>query len=604
MTELPITSPPIPETIRSSSSIHSFRRYTDPLKRLFDISIAFLGLVLSSPVLIFLAWLIKRDSPGPALFRSPRIGRRGRVFRMLKFRTMYERPESYQGTPVTAQDDPRITPVGRWLRDTKLNELPQLWNVLKGEMSLVGPRPEDPQIVETWPEAVRSELLSVRPGMTSPASVLYRDEEGMLHNSHVMEAYLGEILPSKLRLDQLYVRHRSFWGDLDLLFWTFLVLIPQAKTYSPPEEILFVGPIWKLMRRHVSWFAADAVVTFLAMGLTGLIWRSFGPLQIGWDRAIGLALGFALLFSFAGAILGANRIDWSKASATDVFDLLPGAILASAIALLVNHLVHFSYPQGEGIKVGIYWSAEPLLPIGMVLTAAGLSVFGFVVLRYRSRLITGLATRWVIWRRPSAANEQVLIVGGGETGQFAAWMLSQGNQPVSFRVAGFVDDDLYKQGIRIRGINVLGQRSDIPDLVEKYDIGIIIFAIHNISAKHRNQLLKICSLTPARVTLFPDIPAALGQLISLEREKSESSKKIPLDPNWTLPCHLCLMRTSPMRVDGWLVELEQLVKSGDLTSVESRLKELRSHLNPDVEEQLKANLGNTSLENSETLSDV
>ena len=92
--------------------------------------------------------------PGPVYYRGPRVGRGGREFLILKYRTMYERPESYSGPPLTAQDDPRVTPIGRWLRRTKLNELPQLWNVLKGEMSIVGPRPEDPAIVKTWPRAI------------------------------------------------------------------------------------------------------------------------------------------------------------------------------------------------------------------------------------------------------------------------------------------------------------------------------------------------------------------------------------------------------------------------------------------------------------------
>ena len=98
--------------------------------------------------------LCRREGPGPVFYRGPRLGKNGRVFGILKFRTMYECPASYRGPRVTAQDDDRITPLGKWLRDTKLNELPQLWNVLVGEMSLVGPRPEDPEIVKTWPEGV------------------------------------------------------------------------------------------------------------------------------------------------------------------------------------------------------------------------------------------------------------------------------------------------------------------------------------------------------------------------------------------------------------------------------------------------------------------
>jgi lipopolysaccharide/colanic/teichoic acid biosynthesis glycosyltransferase len=185
------------------------------VRRLLDIFGALSGLLLLWPLFVLIALRVKRDSPGPIFFWGPRMGKDGRPFRILKFRTMYERPESYYGPKITAQADDRITPIGHWLRDTKLNELPQLWNVLIGEMSLVGPRPEDPDLVQSWPKEVRRELLNVRPGITSPASVLYRDEEQLLNAGRLLDDYLRVILPSKLRLDLLYVRHRTLLSDLD-----------------------------------------------------------------------------------------------------------------------------------------------------------------------------------------------------------------------------------------------------------------------------------------------------------------------------------------------------------------------------------------------------
>ena len=201
--------------------------FNSAIKRGFDVLASALGLLVLSPFFLTIAFMIKRESPGPILYRGPRAGKNGRSFGILKFRTMYERPESYHGARITARDDNRITPLGRWLRATKINELPQLWNVLTGEMSLVGPRPEDPQIAATWPANVRQEILSVLPGITSPASVLYHDEEGLLSASDVMGTYLRNILPDKLRLDRLYVRSHSFLADLDPLFWTLAILIPN-----------------------------------------------------------------------------------------------------------------------------------------------------------------------------------------------------------------------------------------------------------------------------------------------------------------------------------------------------------------------------------------
>jgi len=195
-----------------------------------DFFIALLGFILLLPVFVFIAILIKRDSPGPVFYWGERVGKNGRPFRILKFRTMYEISTSYDGPRVTGQGDPRITALGQWLRDTKLNELPQLWNVLRGDMSLVGPRPEDRTFVNHWPPETREVLLSVRPGVTSPASVLYRDEERLLQSSNVVDEYLRVVLPSKLRLDLLYVHHRSLLTDLDVIFWTVLALLPQLKS--------------------------------------------------------------------------------------------------------------------------------------------------------------------------------------------------------------------------------------------------------------------------------------------------------------------------------------------------------------------------------------
>src|SRR5512138_750044 len=145
----------------------------DFARRMLDIFLALFGLLVLSPLFLLIGIAIKRSSPGPVYYWGPRAGKDGKPFRILKFRTMYERKESYDGPKVTAENDPRVTPLGRILRQTKINELPQLWNVLIGDMSMVGPRPEDPTIASEWPEEVQREVLSVRPGITSPASIVY-----------------------------------------------------------------------------------------------------------------------------------------------------------------------------------------------------------------------------------------------------------------------------------------------------------------------------------------------------------------------------------------------------------------------------------------------
>lgn len=224
-------SPARPQALQGSLT----RRIDGFLRRTLDIAAAFVGLLCLLPFFAVIAFLIRRDSPGPILYCGARTGKGGCTFQMLKFRTMYERPESYRGPRITANGDGRVTPLGRWLRATKLNELPQLWNVLRGEMSLVGPRPEDPEIAAAWSPQIRRELLAVRPGITSPASILYRGEEKMLSAGSLMEDYLRDVLPGKLRLDCLYLRQRTLLSDLDILFLTLVTLLPRLRKRSIPR---------------------------------------------------------------------------------------------------------------------------------------------------------------------------------------------------------------------------------------------------------------------------------------------------------------------------------------------------------------------------------
>lgn len=195
------------------------------LKRLFDFVLSFLGLIISSPLLLIIAFLIKRDSAGPIFYRGVRSGKNDTRFRIYKFRSMVVNADKIGG-PSTSADDFRLTKIGKFLRAHKLDELPQLINVIKGEMSLVGPRPEVSQEVETYDKETKRIILSVRPGITDLASLSNIHEEEVLRGSKdPHKTYQELIKPQKLKLAVEYVKTRSFLLDLKIIFKTLLIAI-------------------------------------------------------------------------------------------------------------------------------------------------------------------------------------------------------------------------------------------------------------------------------------------------------------------------------------------------------------------------------------------
>lgn len=192
------------------------------MKRFLDITASFIGLITLSPVFAIVALFIVVDSPGPVFFRQKRLGKDGVPFRMWKFRTMV--PDAAdKGSAITGSGDKRITRVGHYLRLMKIDELPNLINVLVGEMSLVGPRPELPQFMEGL-NADEMLILSVRPGITGPTQLRYISEEEMLSPVNVDENYAASVLRDKMASDIRYVKNRSFIRDIGLIFATFFAI--------------------------------------------------------------------------------------------------------------------------------------------------------------------------------------------------------------------------------------------------------------------------------------------------------------------------------------------------------------------------------------------
>jgi lipopolysaccharide/colanic/teichoic acid biosynthesis glycosyltransferase len=193
------------------------------IKRLFDLFISIIVLVFVGPFLLIVAALIKIQSPGPAFYRGVRSGLHGKAFRIYKFRTMVVDAEKLGG-PSTALNDPRLTPIGKFLRNYKIDELPQLINILVGDMSFVGPRPQVEKYTKLYTDEEKV-ILSVRPGLTDYASIHFIDLDAILGDRDVDEKYVRDIEPVKNKLRIKYVQERNFWVDMKILFMTFIRML-------------------------------------------------------------------------------------------------------------------------------------------------------------------------------------------------------------------------------------------------------------------------------------------------------------------------------------------------------------------------------------------
>ena len=203
------------------------------MKRSIDVLLSLLALITFLPFALIIILILKFTGEG-VFYSQPRVGLRGDLFNVYKFVTMKRNSEYMGARDITLKNDPRVLPFGKFLRKTKLNEVPQLINVLKGEMSIVGPRPHTPKTFEYYPEYERSIISAVKPGLTGLGSIFFRDEEAIIANSSkdYLECYMEDIQPRKAQLEMWYAKNRSFWLDIKIIFSTILVVIfPGTKLH-------------------------------------------------------------------------------------------------------------------------------------------------------------------------------------------------------------------------------------------------------------------------------------------------------------------------------------------------------------------------------------
>jgi len=474
------------------------------LKRLVDVLAAAAGLLLLAPLFALIAVAIKLESPGPVFFRQERVGRHGRPFRIFKFRTMTVAPPS-GGVPLTVAGDRRITRIGALLRRSKLDELAQLIDVLRGTMSLVGPRPEVPRYVAHYPAEWRERLLSVRPGITDFASVRYRDENELLAQADDPEReYIDVILPTKLRYALHYVDRPSLANDLRVLGLTLrTVFVP---TFPSPTRILGMNDrkLWLWLDQAMSTLnprnraiamVVDALVILAGWQLMYLFRLGFERWQPGrppYDDAV--AAGVALCYLIFLAVTGVPRGPWRFFGFDDFKRIALACMLAGTISAVVVLMAQLS---------GVARAVLLLHPFFCILTLS--------LLRMAYRMV------WEQARSVASGVEgearRAIVLGAGEA---ARRLVGAIHRRDGWTVLALLDDDPAKQGLRIGGVTVQGSIADVvlPHLLA--GATHVIVAMPGAAAERRAQVIELARQTGLPVLSVPsklelhDAPEALG----------------------------------------------------------------------------------------------
>jgi len=490
-------------------------RRLEQAMRAVDVVAGGAALLLAAPLLALLAALVKATSPGPALFAQERDGRGGRSFRLWKLRTMVAGAERL-GPRLTGRADPRVTRLGRFLRRTKLDELPQLWNVVRGEMALVGPRPEVAEMVRRAPAAYGA-LLRVRPGLVSPASLAWRHEEELLPEHGREEHYVAEILPKKIELDLGWLERRSLIGDLELLVRAALVLLRIRRDDAP---LALPGT---RLRNALKLLLDGALVAAAWWGATLL---RFDGMPAGVDRTRLIGGTVPLVAgALASIVLGGGlRSAWRWFDAAEfrrlALQLLPPLAALSA------------------------WRA--LLPDRLALLRAPWSV---VVLTYLLALLGGAALRslWSILEaraerraRPrSALAGRIALVGAGRTAVALVRELFERAGGDAELLACF-DDDPRKRGTHVSGVPVVGALADVPDWLARTRPDHLLIAIAALPEESLRPLVDAARRHGARVQIVPSLLERARAPAPLGRDLASSLRDVSIED---------LMGRPPVRLD-------------------------------------------------------
>jgi len=464
-------NPPKPSSDPLSPSQQSAAWSDHTLKRALDVVVASAGLLLLFLALLLVAPLIKLTSSGPVFHRARRVGPGGREFTLYKLRTMVEEAERV-GPPVTATADPRITATGRVLRALRLDRAPELFNVLRGDMSLVGPAPEDPVFVALYTDEQR-EVLSVRPGMTSPASQAFADEGVLLS---LGSDYARSILPAKLGLDLEYVRGRSFLGDLRILLG-----LVSPRVVLRLRRLSLARHDWRL------WAVIDGPTVAIAYYMALVVHLVDVPQPHPAMDLIRLTFLMPLLIAIYVGFNTAFRLQrrvWRHSLTPEVLPMALASGVSTAVVFLLDAAAG---PFGP----------HPLPP-AIVVIGGFFSFAGMVATRYGWRILRGYYRSAAI---DDAPRSRTLIYGVGETGQLLTWRLLAERKGAAYHMVGLIDDDPAKLGLRIHGVRVLGGLTELVAIIERENVQLVILAMPGLRGHRLRAIVDVAAETPAQIRI-------------------------------------------------------------------------------------------------------
>src|SRR5215475_7341057 len=472
------------------------------MKRCLDLVLACLGLMLVLPLFPLIGLLIKLDSRGSVLYRSERIGKNGKPFKMYKFRTMLEITLPVWAS-VSPQDDPRVTPFGRILRRTKINEFPQLMNILKGEMTFVGPRPETPDLAALYPDYAKA-IFTVTPGLVGPNQILGRNEEEWYPpDVEPQRYYIEDILPKKLPLDLEYVRHPSLVKDLQ-----YLVL--------GIKETVCKAISWKLVLQNKSQLyllGTDVMLSLISFGLAHLLRfegigaaQELSPFLHLFPFMILMRLPCFVYFGLYSTLI-------RHISYMDVWNILKAIVTSSILFISLTFLFNLrTFPRSvlfiDGLCLLVFMTAVRL---------------GLRLLRERQG------------RSPTAEEKKrrVFIFGAGNAGALVFRCLRASQE--AYEVIGFLDDDPAKRHKTLYGRKVLGNRFNLDALVKLYQVHEVLLAVPSAPARDIAAIVQACQNAGVLYRFFPTFSEGQG---GQRGEPLFETPDVPLTSSASLPAIL------------------------------------------------------------------